>query len=57
MEKLSKAPDILSNLHYLKQRRDRVSHAESTPSPYEAAITLFMVAGTITEIIEEIESQ
>jgi len=55
MQQLSSVPSVLSNLYYLKEKRDKVSHPDESPSNYEAVITLFMVSGTISEVIREIE--
>lgn len=48
IQQLSGVPSVLSNLYYLKEKRNQVSHPDESPSGHEAAITLFMVAGTIT---------
>ncbi|WP_137291521.1 hypothetical protein [Natronorubrum halophilum] len=55
LQQLSGVPDILSNLYYLKQKRDQVSHPDQSPTPYEAVVTLFMVVGTISEVSKEID--
>lgn len=54
LQQLSSVPSVLSNLYYLKEKRDKVSHPDESPSAYESAITLFMVAGTISEVCREI---
>ncbi|WP_435179218.1 hypothetical protein [Halorussus sp. AFM4] len=50
LQQLSSVPSILSNLYYLKEKRDEVIHLDESPTAYEAAITLFMVVGTINEV-------
>lgn len=57
MEKLTNVPDVLSNIYYLKNKRNRVSHADYTPTSYETAITLFMVVGTINDVLDVISEK
>jgi hypothetical protein len=54
LQQLSSVPSVLSNIYYLKERRDKVSHPDESPTDYEAVVTLFMVAGTISEVCREI---
>lgn len=55
LQQLSSVPSVLSNIYYLKERRDKVSHPDESPTDYEAVVTLFMVAGTISEVCREID--
>lgn len=48
----SNPPAILSNLDYLREKRNEVNHPEKSPSWQEAETTLYMVRGTINEIHE-----
>jgi len=52
IQQMSGVPSILSNIIYLKDKRNKVNHPDERPTDYEASITLFMVAGTISEIID-----
>lgn len=54
IQQLSGVPSVLSNILYLKDKRNKVNHPDERPTRYEAAITLFMVAGTISEVCEVI---
>ena len=54
LQQLSSVPSVLSNIYYLKERRDKVSHPDESPTDYDAVVTLFMVAGTISEVCREI---
>lgn len=53
-QRLSHMPNVLSNVYYLKEKRNEVTHLDVNPTPYEAVVTLMMVAGTITEVCEEL---
>lgn len=53
LTQLSDLPPVLSNLYYLKEKRNEVNHPDESPSPQEARRTLMIVAATITEIFEE----
>jgi|GEM_PF-1395556 len=52
-QQLSDLPPVLSNLYYLKEKRNEVSHPVESPTPQEAQRTLMIVVGTITDIFEE----
>ncbi|MGN8213964.1 hypothetical protein [Halococcus salifodinae] len=54
MEQLSDLPPVLSNLFYLKEKRNEVSHPDKSPTSQEARRSLMIMAATITEIHEEI---
>lgn len=43
-------PPILSNLDYLRERRNAVSHTEDSPSNKEAERMIYHIEGTISEI-------
>lgn len=53
LTQLSDLPPVLSNLYYLKEKRNEVSHPEDSPMPEEARRTLMIVASTITDIYAE----
>lgn len=55
LTQLSDLPPVLSNLYYLKEKRNEVSHPEDSPRPEEARRTLMIVASTITEIFAEMK--
>lgn len=57
LTQLSDLPPVLTNLYYLKEKRNEVSHPEESPSPREAQRTLLIVSSTITEIYEEIRDK
>lgn len=50
---LSDLPPVLSNLYYLKEKRNEVGHPDRSPDEMEARRTLMIVAATITEIYDE----
>jgi hypothetical protein len=54
-EKLSHLPPVLSNLFYLKERRNSVNHPKEIPSPRVARQTLVIAVGTIEDIYSELE--
>ncbi|SDM50227.1 hypothetical protein SAMN04487949_1877 [Halogranum gelatinilyticum] len=54
LTQLSDLPPVLSNLYYLKEKRNEVSHPERSPSAQEARRTLMIVAATITDIHTEL---
>ena len=54
MEQLGALPSVLSNLYYLKEKRNEVNHPEKSPSSQEARRTLMIVAATISEIHSEV---
>lgn len=55
LSQLSELPPILSNLYYLKEKRNEVGHPDHSPSAQEARRTLMIVAATISEVFEEME--
>lgn len=48
-------PSVLSNLDYLKDRRNSVSHPEESASRREAERMLYRIEGTISEIYDHME--
>ncbi len=54
LTQLSDLPPVLTNLYYLKEKRNEVNHPEESPDGQEARQTLMIVASTITEIFEYI---
>lgn len=52
LAQLSNLPPVLTNLYYLKEKRNEVNHPEESPTPREARRTLFIVASTINEIYQ-----
>jgi len=48
-------PDVLSNLDYLRRKRNEVNHPNRSPSQHEAAVTIAMASETITAMMEHIE--
>lgn len=57
LTQLSDLPPVLSNLYYLKEKRNEVNHPDKSPSPQEARRTLMIVASTLTEIHSVIREQ
>lgn len=53
-QQLGELPPVLSNLHYLKEKRNEVNHPQKSPTAPEARRTLMFVVGTITEIYNEL---
>lgn len=53
-QQLGELPPVLSNLHYLKEKRNEVNHPQKSPTEPEARRTLMFVVGTITEIHNEL---
>ena len=53
LTQLSDLPPVLTNLYYLKEKRNEVSHPDESPTGQEARQTLMIVASTITEIYHE----
>jgi HEPN domain-containing protein len=49
-------PAILSNLEFLKQRRNQVAHPDRIPSEREAENTIFMIQDTISSIHDELSN-
>lgn len=47
-------PAVLTNLDYLRMKRNEVNHPDKTPTWSEAEATLYIVRNTITEIYEQI---
>lgn len=47
-------PPVLSNLQFLKSKRNEVSHPDGTPDMAEAETTLQRVRGTIKEIYDQV---
>lgn len=60
-QQLSELPIVLSNLYYLKEKRNEVNHPQESPTNAEARRTLMLSVGTITEIyhemVEEVEAK
>ena len=52
----SRRPAVLTNLDYLRLKRNQVNHPDKSPSWSEAEATLFIVRDTIREIHEEMTS-
>jgi hypothetical protein len=48
----SDRPVLLSNLDYLKAKRNSVSHPEDDPNKREAERMLYRIEGTISEIYQ-----
>lgn len=55
LDQLSDLPPVLSNLYYLKDKRNEVNHPDKSPDIDEAQRTLMVVVATITDILDEIE--
>lgn len=55
LHQMSDLPPVLSNLYYLKEKRNEVNHPDESPDIHEAQRTLMIVVSTISEIYEEIE--
>jgi hypothetical protein len=51
---LSELPPVLSNLYYLKEKRNEVNHPQKSPTDAEARRTLMLSVGTISEIYDEL---
>lgn len=49
-------PAVLSNLDYLREKRNEIFHPEESASFHESITMLYMVRGTITEIHNELEN-
>ncbi len=47
-------PAVLSNLDYLREKRNEVNHPDRSPNYSEAITTLYMTRGTINEIYKEL---
>lgn len=56
LTQLSDLPPVLSNLYYLKEKRNEVNHPDESPDEYEAQRTLMIVASTISDIYEEMDT-
>lgn len=54
LEQLGELPPVLTNLYYLKEKRNEVNHPEKSPDSQEARRTLLIIASTITDIYNEI---
>lgn len=52
----SRQPAVLTNLDYLRMKRNQVNHPQKSPSWSEAEATLFIVRDTIREIHDEMTS-
>lgn len=52
-QQLAELPPVLSNLYYLKEKRNEVNHPEESPTNSEARRTLMFSVGTISEIYDE----
>ncbi|NUC74819.1 hypothetical protein HTZ84_21380 [Haloterrigena sp. SYSU A558-1] len=48
-------PDVLSNLDYLRRKRNEVNHPNRSPSLHEAAVTVAMASETISSMMEHVE--
>lgn len=48
-------PPVLSNLDYLREKRNEVNHPDKSPTFHEAVTTLYVMSGTIREIYGEVE--
>lgn len=48
-------PEVLSNLRFLKEKRNQISHPDHSPTRSEAETTLIQVKGTITEIYKQVD--
>lgn len=57
LTQLSTVPPVMSNLVYLKEKRNEVNHPEKSPDSYEAQRTLMIVASTITDIYHEMNEE
>lgn len=57
LDQLSDLPAVLSNLYYLKEKRNEVNHPDRSPSIHESQRTLMIVVSTITEIHAEVFSE
>jgi len=55
-EKLSDLPPVLSNLFYLKERRNSVNHPKEAPRLQVARQTLIIAVSTIEDIYDELEA-
>jgi len=55
LSQLSELPPVLTNLYYLKEKRNEVGHPDHSPDEQEARRTLMIVAGTITDVYSELE--
>lgn len=53
LTQLSDLPPVLSNLYYLKEKRNEVNHPERSPTIQEARRTLIIVSSTISDIYDE----
>lgn len=53
LTQLSDLPPVLSNLYYLKEKRNEVNHPERSPTTQEARRTLIIVSSTISDIYDE----
>ncbi|GAB7091461.1 hypothetical protein JCM18237_17320 [Halorubrum luteum] len=53
-QQLSDFPTVLSNLYYLKEKRNEVNHPDKSPTASEAMQSLMLVVSTITEIYHEL---
>jgi len=53
-QQLSDLPTVLSNLYYLKEKRNEVNHPDKSPTASEAMQSLMLVVSTITEIYDEL---
>lgn len=55
-ESSSNRPSVLSNLDYLRDKRNEVSHPEHRPTEREAERMLYRIEGTISEIYDYLEN-
>ena len=54
-EQLSDLPPVLSNLYYLKEKRNQVNHPKKSPTAETARRTLMIAVSTIEDIHSELE--
>lgn len=57
LSQLSHLPPVMSNLVYLKDKRNEVNHPDKSPDVFEAQRTLMVVVSTITDIHDEISEE
>lgn len=50
-------PAVLSNIDYLRMKRNEITHPELTPDWSESESTLYMVRDTINEIYDQFEEE
>lgn len=55
LTQLSDFPPVLTNLYYLKEKRNEVNHPDQSPNAQEARRTLLSVVSTISDIYDELK--